>query len=1065
MASFFVRRPIVAMVLSIVTVLVGFMALGRLPIAQYPEIVPPEILVTTTYQGASAVNIEQAVATPIEQEVNGVENMIYLRSINAGDGTLQLRVAFEVGSDLDLDNMLTQNRVSQATAFLPEEVKRYGVTITKSLAFPLLLVALESPNGTYDSQFLTNYATINLVDALSRIRGVGQVTLFGGSDYSMRVWINPDRLAQLGLTVGDVTGAIQRQNVLVPGGQLGGEPAPPGQETTYTVRTRDRLATPEEFGAVVVRTNPDGSQVRIADVARVELGSLIYTSRGRLGGKPAAVMAIYQQPGSNAVATAEAIVEEMESLTERFPDDIRYSVPLDTTLPIEAGIEEIIHTLFEAVALVILVVFIFLQSFRTTFIPLLTVPVALIGTFALFPLLGFSINVLSLLGLVLAIGIVVDDAIVVVEAVVHHIEQGLSPREATLKAMSEVSGPVIAIALVLTAVFVPVAFMGGITGRLYQQFAITISVSVLLSAFNALTLSPALSAMLLRAPKPAKGPLGWFFERFNRVFDRVTKSYLTGAAFFARGPLRTVLFLLATVGAAAFLMTRVPAGFLPEEDQGYVLVNVQLPDAASLERTDNVMRRVEALLAGTEEVESYTTVTGYSLLSQTYASNTGFFFVQLDPWEEREGYEHGASAVIQKLNAKFFDAVPGALAFAFGPPAIPGLGNSGGFSLMVQDRAGNDPTYLEEKTKELIARAVERPEIGRAMTLYKASEPQVFADIDRDRVLKMGLDLADVNDTLSTFLGGAYVNDFNRFGRIYKVYVQAEAEYRASEDDLRRFYARTADGEMVPLSAVVDLRPTAGPPFTNRFNLFRAAEVTGGPAPGYSSAQALDALEEVANETLPADMGYAWNALSYQEKVAAGSAAAVFALAILFVFLILAAQYESWTLPLSVLLGTPFAVFGVFTGLVLMRFLAPSEIGESYVNNVFAQIGLVMLIGLAAKNAILIVEFATEEVRKGRSAIDAAMTAAKLRFRPILMTAFAFILGVTPLVRAAGAGAEARKVMGMAVFSGMLIATVLGVLVVPALFVLVQRIAPTKPAALEPGAAEGGGPLEEEGHA
>jgi hydrophobic/amphiphilic exporter-1 (mainly G- bacteria), HAE1 family len=1044
MSSFFVRRPIVAMVLSIVMVLIGAVALQQLPVAQYPEIVPPEILVSTSYQGASSVNIEQAVATPIEQQVNGVENMIYVRSINAGDGTMQLRVAFDVGTDLDLANVLTQNRVSQANATLPEEVKRYGVTVKKSLAFPLLLVALESPKGTYDSEFLSNYATINVVDAISRIRGVGQVNLFGGSDYAMRVWVEPDRLAQLGLTVTDLTGAIQRQNVLVPGGQLGGAPAPPGQETTYTLRTRDRLETPEEFGAIVVRTNPDGSQVRLHDVARVELGSLLYTSRGRLGGKPASVLAVYQQPGSNAVATAEAIRHEMDTLADRFPNDLRYSVPLDTTLPIEAGIEEIVHTLFEAIALVILVVFVFLQSFRATFIPLLTVPVALIGTFALFPLLGFSINVLSLLGLVLAIGIVVDDAIVVVEAVTHHIEHGLSPKEATLKAMAEVSGPVVAIALVLTAVFVPVAFMGGITGRLYQQFAITISVSVVLSAINALTLSPALAALLLRPARPSTGPLGRFFRQFNRGFDAFTARYLRGARFFAVSPLRTVAFLVGITVLAGFLATRVPGGFLPEEDQGYVLVNVQLPDAASLDRTDEIMRQVEGILGSTEEIQSYTTVTGYSLLTQAYSSGSGFVFVQLHPWGERPGSAHGANAVITKLNSALLARVPGAVAFAFGPPAIPGLGNGGGFSLMLQDRGGNDPAYLEEKTREFIASATTRPEIARVTTLYAASEPQIFADVDRDRALKLGLDLGELNATLSTFLGGAYVNDFNRFGRIYKVFVQAEAEYRSAEDDLGRFYARTREGSMVPLTAVVDLRQTTGPRYTNRFNLFRAAEVVGGPAPGYSSTQALAALEEVAETTLPADMTYAWNALSFQEKAAAGGAAAVFGLALLLVFLVLAAQYESWSLPFSVLLGTPFAVLGVFAGLAAMRAFAPAAVGESYVNNVFAQIGLVMLIGLAAKNAILIVEFATAEVRRGQPALEAAMTAARLRFRPILMTAFAFILGVLPLVRAAGAGAEARKVMGMATFAGMTIATVLGVLVVPGLFVLIQRIAPTK---------------------
>jgi HAE1 family hydrophobic/amphiphilic exporter-1 len=1033
MSRFFVNRPIVAMVLSIIMVLLGVVAMKSLPIAQYPEIVPPMVQVTTTFVGASATDVEAAVATPQEQQINGVEQMIYMKSTNANDGTLTLKVSFEVGSNLDMDNVLTQNRVSQAQPQMPASVKNYGVSVKKALAFPLLIISIKSPKGTYDNQFLANYTTININDTLARIQGVGQINLFGGSDYAMRIWIRPDRIARLGITVPDIVNAVSAQNQLSPAGQIGGPPAAPGTEFTYTVRTQGRLLNEAEFGEVIIKGNPDGSQVRLKDVARIELGTMLYNAVGRHDGKPAAVIAVYQIPGTNAMQVADSIKAAMKDLSERFPRDMDYTVSLDTTLPVSEGITEIVHTLFEAVVLVIIVVFIFLQNWRATLIPLMTVPVSLVGAFIFFPLLGFSINVLSLLGLVLAIGIVVDDAIVVVEAVMHHIEHGMAPKEATIKAMEEVSGPVIAIGLILSAVFVPVGFMGGITGRLYQQFAITIAISVLLSVVNALTLSPALSALLLK-PTTGKSFLQPFYNGFNKVFGVTTNGYVSFSGILIRKMGRSLVFVLLLCGLTVVLVRNIPAGFIPEEDQGYLLVNAQLPDAASLERTDAVMRKAEEVLEKNKAIEGFNTITGFSLLTGAYSSNMGFFFVQLKEWGERHDAADHASGVIAALNRTFAQEIPGAQVVAFGPPAIPGLGTGAGFTMEIQDRGGNTPEYLAAQTQRFLEAARKRPEIGRIATVYRASVPQIFADIDRSKVAKLGLSLNDVNTTLGALLGSSYINDFNRFGRVYKVYAQAEPEFRVDPSQLRLFYVRSNTGQMVPLDTLVNTKPIAGPEFTNRFNLYRAAEVTGVPAAGFSSTQALDVLEQTAREILPSDMSFEWADMSFQERRAPG-VALTFALAILLVFLILAAQYESWGLPFSVLLGTPFGAFGAYLGLWLAR-----QFSLSYVNNVFAQIGLIMLIGLVAKNAILIVEFAKMEHERGEELVQAAMTAAKLRFRPILMTAFAFILGVVPLLRASGAGAEGRKVMGMAVFAGMLIATILGVLLVPMLFVFVERM-------------------------
>jgi HAE1 family hydrophobic/amphiphilic exporter-1 len=1038
MGEFFVRRPIVAIVISIIICILGYLAMQKTPIAQYPDIVPPLVKITTSFTGANALNVEQAVATPIEQKVNGVENMLYMKSINTADGALTIEVTFDVGTNLDNANMLTQNKEKQAEPFLPPSVKQQGVTIKKSLSFPMLLFTIVSKNPKYDAKFLNNYASINIVDALARIRGVGDVTLFG-SDYSMRIWLNASQMGKLEVTVDEVKNALNAQNMISPGGKFGAEPAPAGTEFTYSATLQDRLITEKQFSGIVVRSKEDGSQVLLGDIARVELGTENYSSSARRDGKAAAAIAIYQMPGSNALEVAEKAKAAMKDMSERFPKDIEYQESLDTTLAITEGIRDIIKTLFEAILLVILVVFIFLQNWRATLIPLITVPVSLLGAVAVFPLLGFSINTLSLLGLVLAIGIVVDDAIVVVEAVMHHIEQGKTPREATIQAMKEVSGPVVAIALILIAVFVPVAMTPGITGRFYQQFALTIAVAVAFSAFSALSLSPALCAMLLKPTKPLdqqKGILPKFYRGFNKVFGKVTTGYLGGAGFFARKSIRVVALLLITIIVAGFLGIKIPAGFIPEEDMGYVLVNINTPPASSLQRTDEVARKVESILAKEEILKAYTTINGFSLLTGSYLPSNAFIFVSLKEWGERP--EMTAKQLATKLNKIFGAEITNATVMAFGPPAIQGLGASAGFSMMLQDRGGNTPQYLEQQTKAFIAVAQKRPEIKRIYTTFNAGSPQIKLEIDNEKAMKLGVSVSTVTEALGAFLGANYVNDFNRFGRQYKVYLQAEGKDRLNPDALQQIYVKNKKGDMVPVSTLVTVTKVTGPDFTNRLNLFRAAEIGGEPAEGYSSSQALTALEEVAKKVLPSTMSYDYINLSYQEKHSPGGTM-VFVMALVFVFLILAAQYESWKLPFSVLLGTPFAVFGAFLGLFLSRFA-----NDAYVINVFAQIGLVMLIGLAAKNAILIVEFAKMELEAGKPLMESAMTSAKLRFRPILMTAFAFILGVVPLLTATGAGSQARIVMGMAVFSGMLIATILGVFSIPALFVMIESMGKKK---------------------
>jgi HAE1 family hydrophobic/amphiphilic exporter-1 len=1039
-SAFFVRRPIVAIVIAILTVMIGAVSLVGLPIAQFPQIIPPQIILTTTFTGADATTIEQSVATPIEQQVNGVDNMLYIQSTNANDGTMTQQVTFDVGTNIDIDNVLVQNRFSQAQTFLPQDVKNFGVTIKKSLAFPLMVISLYSPDGRYDASFLTNYAIINVNDALLRIRGVGDIRNLGASDYAMRIWLKPDVLARLGLTVTDVVNAVRGQNVVNPAGQVGAEPAPPGQQFTYTVRAQGRLVTPEEFGDVIVRENTDGSLVRVRDVARIEMGSLNYAQVGAFNGRPAGVVAAFQLPGSNALDVASSVRETMEQLKKRFPPGMDYQVSLDTTAPVKAGIEEILITLAEAIGLVVLVVFVFLQSWRATLIPLLTVPVSLVGVFAVFPFLGFSINTLSLFALVLAIGLVVDDAIVVVEAVEHHIEAGMAPREATLKAMSEVQAPVIGIALILAAVFIPVAFMAGITGRLYQQFALTIAVSVLISAFNALTLSPALAAMLLRPRGAPKGPLGRLGRGFNRAFERVTNGYIKANARLVRKLAIPLLLLVAVAGISAAIGRKLPSGFLPDEDNGYALIGVQLPDAASLQRTKAVFKKVEAILARTEGVRTYNTIAGYSFFTRSAASYAGTGFIGLKPWSERGRPDLTAKAVVAKLNAAFAK-IPEARVFALLPPAIPGISAAGGFSMFLQDRSGGTVAFLADNVKRFVDAARKRPELQNVIPNFSPSVPQIFAEVDKEKVMKQGVPIADVYAGLQAFMGGSYVNDFTRFSRQWKVFVQAAPEYRRDPDSLKEFYVRNAKGEMVPLSAFVHVRTTTGPEYMVRFNLFRSAEVIGAAAPGYSSGQALAALEEVAAQTLPPEMSYAWNALSYQEKVAQGGTVRVLGLSLVFVFLILAALYESWTLPFSVLLSTPVAVLGAFIGLLARRFDS----------NVYAQIGLVMLVGLTAKNAILIVEFAKSRLEKGASVIDAALEGARLRLRPILMTSFAFIFGCLPLWGASGAGAAARRMLGTTVVTGMLAATALGIFFVPSLFVFMERLAGRRVAQVQPG--------------
>ena len=1032
MSAFFVRRPIVAIVLAIAMVLVGALSMAGLPIAQFPNVIPPVVALSATYTGADALTIESSVATPIEQQINGVDNMLYVKSVNASDGTMMQRVTFDVESNVDMDNVLVQNRYSQAEPVLPQAVRNYGVTIKKSLNFPLLVLAIYSPDGSLDASFLSNYATINIIDEMLRVRGVGDVRNLGASDYALRIWLKPAVLSRLGLTVADVQAAVASQNVVNPAGSLGAEPAAGNNAFTYTVRAQGRLVTPEEFGAILLRSTPEGGRVHLRDVAKVELGSLNYQSSAVYNGHPAGVLAVFQSPGSNALEVAENVRAALERLKRNFPQGMDYEVSLDTTLPVTEGIREIVLTLLEALALVALVTFVFLQNVRATVIPLLTVPVALVGAFCVFPWLGFSINTLSLFGLVLAVGLVVDDAIVVVEAVEHHLAQGLGPKQATLAAMREVTAPIVGVTAVLCAVFVPIATISGMQGRLYKQFALTIVISVLFSAVNALSLSPALCGTILRHGDGAQGggPLARAGAAFNRGFDAVTHGYVAVSEWLIRYRLVALLFLAGTAAGAVVLADKIPGGFLPEEDNGYAIVTTALPEASSMGRTREEMKKVADIIRAHPGVTGTTNVNGFDMLSFTSSTYQATTFIALAPWDERQTPDTSARAIVDALNAKLAK-LPGSTSRALMPPAIAGMGVAGGVTFALQDKGGRDVAFLQQQMGALLKALNARPEFAMVFPSASPMVPQRYVEVDKDRALQQGVALADIYATLQTFLGGAYINDFTRFGRQWRVYMEAEPELRMGEEGLGEFYVRNNVGKMVPLSSLASFRRAEGPQFTTRFNLFRAVDIIGVPKPGYSTEQAMAAVEEVADQVLAPDMGYAYTDLSYQQKITRGNFGRTLGICLIFVFLIMAALYESWSLPLVVLLTTPLAALGAYAGLA----------ARGLENDVYAQIGLVMLVGLTAKNAILIVEFAEASRKRGTDLVHAALEGARLRLRPILMTTFAFVFGCAPLWVATGAGAAARRIMGTAAISGSLFATVVGVFLVPAFYVAIERSA------------------------
>ena len=1029
MEKFFVSRPIFAIVLSIAIVLLGTISIFDLSIEEYPDITPPVVQVSASYDGADAVTVDNAVATPVAQSIMGVDNMLYMQTTSANDGSMTLQVTFDIGSDPDLDAIFTQNDVSSATALLPSSVTRQGVTTQKSMTGFLMVYSLYS-DGRFDQRYLSNYAYINLQNELLKISGVGKVNIMGAGEYAMRIWIKPDLLDYYGLSVEDITSAVEAQSDVYSAGQLGAEPAPQSVRFTYTVTLPPQISTAEEYGDIVIRTLEDGSQLHLRDLAEVSLGSESYGTSSTFGSAPSAMMVIYQTPGSNAMEVGKQVKAAVERLSERFPDGMHIAAVVDGTSSISAGIREIFRTLLLALALVVAIIFLFIQDWRATLIPLVAVPVSLVGAFIFFPLLGFSINIISLLGIILAIGLVVDDGIVVVEAVQAGIERGLPPREATLDAMRSVSSPIIATTVVLLAVFVPVSFTGGITGRLFQQFAITIALSVVISAFNALTLSPALASLLLRSkPRNDRG----FFGRFNRWFDRRMKGYSARTGRLVAHGGRTAVFIVAVLAAIAVTWRALPAGFLPEEDQGYMMVMVNLPEAASLQRTERVMAEVDRIVSSHEQVEYTSSAAGFDMISGIASTSSGILFVSLTDYDRRR---ITAMELADMLNEELYVSVNDAEAYAFTPPAIPGLGVTSGVSVQVQDLAGRGIEYLADCTRRFMDSLEREPSVASVTTQFDDRVPQRRLTIDRDYAMREGVELTALYDMLSAFLGGSYIDNFNRFGRLYRSYVQAAPEYRQDRSALDSYYVLNGSGESVPVSSFVRIVDTVGVEFVSQFNLYRSIALSIDPRSGYSSAEVMDAVEEQAGKTLPDDIGIAWSGLSYQERNASKGGGAVYLLALVFVFLALAALYNSWSLPLAILAGVPIAVLGA------LAFVYGAHLADpKYADNIFMQISLVMLIGLAAKNAILVVEYAERLFNEqGLSLVDAAVGAAKMRVRPILMTAFAFILGVSPLIFAHGAYATARNTMGVALVGGMLAATVLGIFVYPALYVMIGRM-------------------------
>jgi len=1026
LSKFFIEHPIFSSVISIVIVIAGLVSVAALPVAQFPDVVPPTVEVKATYPGANASVVAETVAAPIEQEVIGVENMIYMSSVSASDGSYTLTVTFEVGTDLDMANILVQNRVTLAEPKLPEEARRQGVNTKKKSSNIILIASLSSPDDRYDELYMDNYATLNMKDTLSRIPGVGDIGIYPGSDYSMRIWLDPEQLDSRNLTTAEVIAAIREQNVQVAAGQIGQPPAPAGQNFQYTVNVLGRLSDIEQFEDIVIKTGEGGRITRLRDVARVELGAKVYDITSRLNGAPSASIAVYQLPGSNALDVSRQVRAALDEMSTFFPQGLEVSVPYDTTMFVNASIKQVYITLIEAALLVSLVLFLFLQDWRATLIPAVTIPVSLIGTLAVMLAMGFSLNMLTLFALVLAIGIVVDDAIVVVEATVAHMERGLDRKAAAIKAMSEVSGPVVATTLVLLAVFVPAAFMPGITGQLYRQFALTIAVATVFSSINALTMSPALAALVLRLPPEKKNA---FFRGFDKLFSRTENGYTNMTKSLVR---RTGLMLLLAAGLAGYTgwqFTQLPTGFLPTEDQGYLLVHVQLPDAASQERTSEVLDQIDEVVAGTEGVADWVIFGGYNLIDGTASSNTAIVFVTLTPWEERKDPSLKQEVILANLQGQF-QTIQESIIYAFLPPAINGLGVAGGFQFQLEDRAGIGLEELNVMLEEIIQDGEAQSGMTGLNSTFRIDVPQLFAEVDRTKAKTLGIPLDEVFGTLQTYLGSAYVNDFNKFGRTWQVKVQADNQYRITPEDIRRLEVRNSKGAMVPLGTLIDVEQTVGPQTILRYNLYPTASITGSAAPGFSSGQALNLMEQLANEKLPTSMGFEWTGMSFQEKQVGSEAIFIFALAIVLVFLVLSAQYESWSSPAAVIMVVPLAVLGTVVAVMM----------KGADNNVYTQIGITLLIALASKNAILIVEFAMAEQAKGKSVIDAAVDAAKLRFRPILMTAISSIAGFMPLVIAAGAGAASQQAIGTAVVGGMIAATVMSVTFTPVFYVVMKRL-------------------------